>query len=89
MPNCPICKSGSTVDPPTGDALNWHCPQCGSYRLVGTAESLLREKPIALFGTVSGWIRQQNALGITPTISDVDMVRRHPGRLQAGGDVER
>jgi nucleoside 2-deoxyribosyltransferase len=76
MPNCPICKASSTVDPPAGDALNWHCPQCGSYRLAGTAESILREKPIVRFGAVSGWIRQQNALGIIPTISDVDMLRR-------------
>jgi nucleoside 2-deoxyribosyltransferase len=75
MASCPICKNGATAEQPTGDALNWHCTQCGSYRLVGTAETLLREKPISQFGAVSGWIRQQNMAGIIPRIADADTLR--------------
>jgi hypothetical protein len=86
MPNCPICKCASTIDSPTGDSYTWHCPQCGSYRLVGTAQSLLEEKPISQFGAVSGWIRQQNAVGIFPRIADANMLRtltRPPFRERA------
>jgi hypothetical protein len=73
--SCCLCGHSARVDAPTGDAINWHCPQCGSYRLTGTAETILREIPIKKFGVVSGWIRQQNALGITPNITDVKMLR--------------
>ena len=70
-----FCNLASTVDAPTGDFLNWHCPRCGSYRLTGSAEAIIKQKPIERFGTVSGWICQQNAVGITPTVSDVDALR--------------
>jgi nucleoside 2-deoxyribosyltransferase len=76
MPNCPFCNSAANIDEPTGDSYRWRCPRCGSYRLTGTAQSIIRERPITRFGTVSGWIRQQNALGITPSISDIGMLRQ-------------
>lgn len=76
MPTCCLCNSNATIEAPTGDALNWRCPRCGSYRLTGTAEGILRDQRIANFGAVSGWIRQQNAVGITPTISNVDALKR-------------
>lgn len=40
---CPICESAATGGYRIGDAVLIECPQCGSYRLSGTALVLLRE----------------------------------------------
>jgi hypothetical protein len=45
--------------------------------MVGAAELLLRDNPIQNPGAVSGWIRRQNSMGVTPHISrgDADRLR--------------
>jgi hypothetical protein len=51
-------------------------PRCGDYSIVGTAEQLLRDRPLQTPGAVSGWIRRQNSMGVTPLISgDVAWLR--------------
>jgi hypothetical protein len=72
---CAFCGTSADTRPRTGDALTYTCSRCGNYRLVDTAEQLLRgtiKKP----GAVSGWIRRQNSMGITPHIGgDVAWLR--------------
>jgi hypothetical protein len=74
---CVFCAKLSSFRPRTGDSLTMTCPRCGSYTIVGTAESLLRDKRVEHPGAVSGWIRHQNRMGITPRISgdQVDRLR--------------
>jgi hypothetical protein len=76
--NCPLCRSSATFGPIKADRFEWECPRCGKYSVVGTAESLLRDNPIQSAGAVSGWIRRQNSMGITPHIGSADV-----GRLKA------
>jgi hypothetical protein len=67
--NCPLCRSSDiTLRPRTGDWLGYACSRCGNYTIVDTAESSLRDKPLQTPGAVSGWIRRQNSMGITPNI---------------------
>jgi hypothetical protein len=67
--NCTLCRSSDiTLRPRTGDWLGYACSRCGNYTIVDTAESLLRDKPLQTPGAVSGWIRRQNSMGITPNI---------------------
>jgi hypothetical protein len=73
--NCPLCRSSGTFRPITGDRLDYTCPRCGNYTIVGTAESLLRDKPLQTPGAVSGWIRRQNSMGVTPPIGSDDVPR--------------
>jgi hypothetical protein len=60
-----------------GDRREYACSRCGNYSTVDTAEQLLRQTPIKNSGAVSGWIRRQNSMGVTPHIggSDVAWVR--------------
>jgi hypothetical protein len=72
--DCAICGTSSSFRPLSPDLHSIACPRCGEYRLTGSAESMLRDQHrIRNPGAVSGWIRQQNAMGITPRI-DSDAV---------------
>jgi hypothetical protein len=73
--NCAFCGTSADIRPRTGDALTFTCLRCGNYTIVGTAQSLLRERPIQNPGAVSGWIRRQNLMGVTPNISSADVPR--------------
>jgi nucleoside 2-deoxyribosyltransferase len=65
---CPLCRSTATLQPITGDRRDYACSRCGNYSTVDTAEQLLRQTPIQNPGAVSGWIRRQNSMGVTPHI---------------------
>ena len=41
--NCPICGTASKVGPGTGDNTVIICPQCGGYKLSGTAETMFEK----------------------------------------------
>jgi nucleoside 2-deoxyribosyltransferase len=73
--NCAFCGTSADIRPRTGDALTFTCSRCGNYTIVGTAESLLRDRPIQNPGAVSGWIRRQNSMGVTPNIGSGDVPR--------------
>ena len=74
--NCPLCRSSATLQPITGDRRDYACSRCGNYSTVDTAEQLLRQTPIQNPGAVSGWIRRQNSMGVTPHIGgDVAWLR--------------
>lgn len=80
MPNtstCPVCTNQAEFRPETPDQHRWQCPRCGDYSLTGTAESIVRDQPLANRGAVSGWIRRQNSRGVTPRINNeaVDRLR--------------
>lgn len=79
MPNpadCPLCRSSATRQPIMGDRRDYACSRCGNYSTVDTAEQLLRQTPIQNPGAVSGWIRRQNSMGVTPHIGgDVAWLR--------------
>jgi hypothetical protein len=66
--SCVFCNNAADIRPVTGDAYTFTCSRCGKYSILGTAESLLRETPIQNPGAVSGWIRRQNSMGVTPNI---------------------
>jgi hypothetical protein len=70
---CSICGTSASLRPPTGDLADVTCPRCGNYRITDTTVRLLLEPPITSPGAISGWIRRQNALGVTPRI-DSDTV---------------
>ena len=74
---CALCDSAVNFGPMTADECKITCPRCGDYRLTGTAEALLRQTRIQNRGAVSGWIRRQNGMGVTPRIDSdaVDHVR--------------
>jgi hypothetical protein len=79
MPNpamCVLCDSPANFHPMI-DKNEFKCQRCGDYIITGTAESLLRDKPIESRGAVSGWVRRQNAMGLTPNITNynVDQLR--------------
>jgi hypothetical protein len=80
MPNptrCVFCGSEANFRPITADKYEITCSRCGDYGLTGTVETILRDKPIQSRGAVSGWIRRQNAMGLTPRIDSdgVDHLR--------------
>ena len=72
MPNptkCVLCNSAANFKPITEHENKITCERCGNYKLIGTAETPLRDTPIQNRGAVSGWIRRQNGMGITPRIT--------------------
>ena len=74
--NCVFCKTPATLHGAADtDGYQWRCPQCGTYVMSGTAQSGIGANPIARAGTVSGWIRQQNAIGIIPEIDSKQATR--------------
>lgn len=68
--SCVFCTDQANVEAPIGDGLRIRCPRCGEYILTGTAETLLRDRPLPIRGAVSGWIRRQNSMGVTPKIDN-------------------
>ena len=77
--DCCICRSRGSFTPLSPDLHSVACPRCGEYSLTGSAESMLRDQhQIQNPGAVSGWIRLQNAMGITPRVDSdaVPMLRR-------------
>jgi hypothetical protein len=85
---CLLCKSAANFRPITGEIKEIECPRCGHYALTATAESDLTERPIKHPGAISGWIRRQNAMGLTPKIDsyNLDQLReltKPPFRVRA------
>jgi hypothetical protein len=68
--HCVLCRWNATFEPRTGDWLKVTCARCGDYKLNGTAEAIFSATPLGNSGSVSGWIRHQNRMGITPNIID-------------------
>jgi hypothetical protein len=76
LPNptkCVLCKSVANFRPIRAVENEIECPRCGHYALTGTAESVLLENPIKHPGAVSGWIRRQNTMGVTPKIDSYNL----------------
>jgi hypothetical protein len=69
---CPFCGASADTRPRTGDWLAYTCSRCGDYRIVDSAERTLRG-PLQNPGAVSGWIRRQNSMGVTPSIGSNDV----------------
>ena len=74
--DCGLCGSRGTFRPVSPVVQEVSCPRCGHYTLFAGAEDPLRRVPIQNKGAVSGWIRRQNATGLTPFIEDYDFVNR-------------
>ncbi len=74
---CVFCGRPATLEPVYNDFhREISCQVCGNYSITGSAEAVVGHRPIQNKGAVSGWIRQQNAMGITPHIGDdVDRLR--------------
>jgi hypothetical protein len=72
---CPFCGASADTLPRTGDWLAYTCPRCGNYRIVDSAEQFLRDRQLQNPGAVSGWIRRQNSMGVTPNIGSDDVAQ--------------
>jgi hypothetical protein len=72
---CAICGTSADTQPRTGYELTFTCPRCGNYTIGDSAQAVLSKKPLQNRGAVSGWIRGQNSMGITPKIGDDDLPR--------------
>ena len=75
MPNpasCALCDSAANFSP-MADKNEFKCQRCGDYGISGTAESLLRDKRLENRGAVSGWVRRQNTMGLTPNITNYNV----------------
>ena len=75
MVKCRFCASVVTYKHThDSEVAIMHCPRCGNYEITGAAQSNLES--IKFHGaTVSGWIRQQNAVGSVPSF-DTHTVHR-------------
>jgi nucleoside 2-deoxyribosyltransferase len=74
---CPLCRGPATFRPINADLKRVECPRCGTYDVTGSGESVLDARPIQNVGAVSGWVRHQNAMGLTPSLDskNVDPLR--------------
>jgi hypothetical protein len=68
---CEICgMQAETVVPRGGyDGIRQRCPRCGDFKLTGTGMSIVRKVPPDDKVKLSGWVRDQNALGDVPELS--------------------
>jgi hypothetical protein len=89
MINCRFCSNEPIVYGGSSDRDNprtVECPRCGSYRVNEQTWRALEAAKLdgAILG---GWIREQNAVGITPTIEEQDIEKLR--RLKKPGLKER
>jgi hypothetical protein len=70
---CALCNSEASFRSITAHKNAITCQRCGEYTLTDTGESIIREKPIQNRGAVSGWIRRQNAMGLTPNVTSYNL----------------
>jgi nucleoside 2-deoxyribosyltransferase len=75
--NCHFCRVSAKFQRVGPFSNRVHCPRCGEYDLITDAERILQLRPIVDIGAVSGWVRYQNMMGITPVIDSnvVDHLR--------------
>ncbi len=65
MPACVICQTDAIAD------TDWafpgrSCPRCGDYRVDATGSGWISVKNPNQMVLLSGWVREQNAAGVTP-----------------------
>jgi hypothetical protein len=69
--NCALCRGQVKFEPPVSDRRRtFSCQRCGQYIIDGTTLAILENGPKLNVGAVSGWVRRQNLMGVTPTIND-------------------
>lgn len=73
MPACLICQSDARFQS-GGSVKTYDCPRCGKYELPGSGQWDVVEVPNQQV-PISGWIRNQNAMGIVPFIT-LEILRR-------------
>src|ERR1700756_2738227 len=78
MTACLICRSDVHFKS-TDSGKTYECPKCGEYKLPGSGDWDAVEVPNQQV-PISAWIRQQNAMGISPLIilETLRRVRRIP-----------
>lgn len=69
--SCFVCDSQQAeIIPSTSDEIHQKCSRCGEFIITGSAQATLNtqllEKSLA---KVSGWVSEQNRLGVFPTIT--------------------
>jgi hypothetical protein len=67
---CVFCRYEANSDPIKMDWYDVTCKRCGKYTINGTAEAIFQANPLQNSAAVSGWIRRQNTMGVTPPIID-------------------
>lgn len=83
MVKCHVCNSEAKFSLRNdAESTVVNCPRCGKFEITGTAKTLLSSLKIDA-AVVSGWIREQNAIGSTPSfdgrnISHLETLRK-PG----------
>jgi DNA-directed RNA polymerase subunit RPC12/RpoP len=67
---CFICSAESSEVPSTGDYKQLACPECGEYRLSGTAFALFKEQNWKFnVEETRRWLASQRSGGTIPLIS--------------------
>lgn len=70
--HCPVCREHHPEATAYSDSKRLHCPRCGTYEIVGSAEAILSQlKGEAFTKTkvlLSGWIQDRNAAGEQPAV---------------------
>ena len=75
--NCALCGSAATFSPITADELEIKCASVAAATALLARPIYTSRKTHKNRGAVNGWIRRQNAMGVTPNIGsdDVDHLR--------------
>src|SRR5262249_33740075 len=73
--SCPFCGKAVSCGPVTGLFFDLTCGRCGSYSITTSAQAIVEATPIQNRGAVSGWIRRQKMMGITPKIDSEAVAR--------------
>lgn len=68
---CEVCSVETAKTNPSGfDGIHKNCPRCGEFRISGTTLSIMgQELGKEHRAVLSGWVRNQNALGSVPLIT--------------------
>jgi hypothetical protein len=76
MDPCELCGTQAEPVPMGGyDGIRQRCQRCGDFKLTGTGMAIVRRVPPGDKVKLSGWVRDQNALGEVPELASSP--RRH------------
>jgi hypothetical protein len=70
MDPCELCGTQAEPVPMGGyDGIRQRCQRCGDFKLTGTGMAIVRRVPPGDKVKLSGWVRDQNALGEVPELA--------------------
>ena len=69
--HCPICETlaEEVCSRDHGNDVQWKCPRCGNFRLLGSAHSHIHSGGVTGRSKISSWVFNQNKNGNAPKIT--------------------